>query len=202
MGHCVVDAFLFRSVTFLHSRRHGKSEHLELLLGAMGSEFVRSVLFAGRFAQSREDGCLTSRGRRTKEVVLRSSLGALCCPLCVPRSTMWSSFLFVAKADVFFSARGTVCRRVQRFPPRGARRGARAVTVFGFKQKLKFNPCVDIWMLSGSSSAVVGLVLRLGRVPAPPSQLFKDAPDPTSQGGIGNCNQLYPMPPLKNARQG
>ena len=45
--------------------------------------------------------------------------------------------------------------------------------------------CPDIWMLSGSSSAVVGLVLRLGRVPAPPSQLFKDAPDPTSQG-IGN----------------
>ena len=44
-------------------------------------------------------------------------------------------------------------------------------------------------MLSGSSSAVVGLVLRLGRVPAPPSQLFKDAPDPTSQGGVGNRNQ-------------
>ena len=48
--------------------------------------------------------------------------------------------------------------------------------------------CTDIWMLSGSSSAVVGLVLRLGRVPAPPSQLFKDAPDPTSQGGVGNRN--------------
>ena len=28
--------------------------------------------------------------------------------------------------------------------------------------------CTDIWMLSGSSSVVVGLVLRLGRVPAPP----------------------------------
>ena len=49
--------------------------------------------------------------------------------------------------------------------------------------------CTNIWMLSGSSSAVVGLVLRLGRVPAPPSQLFKDAPDPTSQGGVCNRNK-------------
>ena len=29
----------------------------------------------------------------------------------------------------------------------------------------------------------------LGRVPAPPSRTFKDAPDPSSQGGVGNCNQ-------------
>ena len=59
---------------------------------------------------------------------------------------------------------------------------------FRLRPKNTKTGCVHIWMLSGSSSAVVGLVLRLGRVPAPPSQLFKDAPDPTSQGGVGNRN--------------
>ena len=64
-----------------------------------------------------------------------------------------------------------------------------ARVVLGFKKKLKLNPCVDIRGRQRLWFGGCGIVSVLGRVPAPPSQQFKDAPDPTSQGGVGNCNK-------------
>ena len=66
------------------------------------------------------------------------------------------------------------------------------MTVFDFKQKLKLNPCVYIRGRQRSRFGGCGIVSVLGRVPAPPSRTFKDAPDPSSQGGVGNCNQQPP----------
>ena len=46
----------------------------------------------------------------------------------------------------------------------------------------------DIWGRQRSRFGGCGIVSVLGRVPAPPSRTFKDAPDPSSQGGVGNRN--------------
>ena len=48
----------------------------------------------------------------------------------------------------------------------------------------------DIWGRQRSRFGGCGIVSVLGRVPAPPSRLCKDAPDPTSQGGAGNRNKI------------
>ena len=67
-----------------------------------------------------------------------------------------------------------------------------AATVFVFElksQKSKLNPCVDIRGRQRSRFGGCGIVSVLGRVPAPPSRTFKDALDPSSQGGAGNRNE-------------
>ena len=64
-----------------------------------------------------------------------------------------------------------------------------ARVVLGFKKKLKLNPCVYIRGRQRSRFSGCGIVSVLGRVPAPTSRTFKDAPDPPSQGGVGNRNK-------------
>ena len=68
-----------------------------------------------------------------------------------------------------------------------------AHVVLGFKKKLKLNPCIYICDRQRPRFGGCGIVSVLGRVPAPPSRTFKDAPDPSSQGGVGNGNQSHHM---------
>ena len=138
------------------------------------SEFLRSVLVAGRFATSREDACLTTRARQTKEVVFRSFLTALCSILrqCDDTSSLWCSWQQLTclsplsvlvcswkRADVFV-----------RFPQLNFRRvsGTHGVTFFGSERKLKFKPCVYIWAVSACGWVVVGLFQCLGGSLPPP----------------------------------
>ena len=96
------------------------------------------------------------------------------------------SFLLVAQcADVFNGF-----RREARGAARACRDG------FRLQAKIKIQPlCRHSWP---SALAVRWLwdCFRLGRVPAPPSRLCKDAPDPTSQGGVGNRNKFFLRSPI------
>ena len=67
--------------------------------------------------------------------------------------------------------------------------GDRAAGGFRIGAKNKKTICGKIRGRQRSRFGGCGIVSVLGRVPAPPSRPFKDALDPSSQGGVGNCNE-------------
>ena len=74
------DWLLFFSLVTVPVRRLSSGTTLSFFSERWGRS-SGGVLVAGRFATSREDGCLTTKAHRTKEVVLRSSLARLCSTL-------------------------------------------------------------------------------------------------------------------------